>query len=290
MWIPDNGTKKYISYDGPLPSSLYRYRSVSPKNIERLIDFEIAEEAIFLAGLKDLNDPDEGRFTINFGEDYNEILKYWQRAIARTHPELPFLDVFMQAKSNADQLVATDYLVPDGTIAYTRDVLEQLVRVACFTTQPTNYSMWANYAKQFDENGSALDHGGICIEYQCDEGWRSTTLHPVAYADLVPEISVTKEYESELVRAMYSKAREWRCENEWRITSIIDARPPFPANLTGNSQMKIAGAVQSVIFGLKATDSMMNMFISRLKPVRPNLLFKRVVRDARTFERKLALL
>ncbi len=287
MWIRDNSAKKYISYAGPLPERLYRYRSVSPSSIDRILNFEITEEGVYLAGLRELNDPDEGRFRITFGTDYNEILAYWQRAIAKTYPEMPFAEVFLQAQSNSDRLRLSNFEIDEGAIANTRVALEQLIRVACFTTQPTNYLMWANYAKHFDDDNMSIEHGGICIEYKCGEGWRSSTLHPVKYDDSVPEICVVKQIESDLVQAIYSKSQEWRCEEEWRVTSVINSMPPFLENLTANSRVRFENAVVGIIFGMKTPDITVEKFMSFLQIKKPGLQFKRIVRDVRTFERKL---
>jgi hypothetical protein len=288
MWTPDDpAKKKYISYSGEFPKRLYRYRSVNHANLESRIKFEVLEEAVYLAGLGELNDPDEGRFAITFGGGYEKVLQYWRLAIASADPAQPADQAEASAKSNTDELARTGYAVPDRVISHTRNMLEQVVRVACFTTQPANYSMWANYAKYTDEAGRVHDHAGICIEYLCDESWRSTTLHPVQYTDVVPQINVVANVESDLVRAMYTKALEWRCEEEWRITSVIDARPPFPANLTANSKFKVQNAVVGVIFGLKTPDSLVNTFRSGIGPHMPNIRFKKVVRDIRTFERKI---
>ena len=59
----------YIRYDGELPSTLFRYRSISSKTIERLLNFEILESGVYLSSLKQLNDPDEGRFLVRFRPD-----------------------------------------------------------------------------------------------------------------------------------------------------------------------------------------------------------------------------
>ena len=181
----------------------------------------------------ELNDPDEGRFRITFGDCYEDVISYWRRAIARSCPTLSSDQVEALARRNADELSAAGYQVPDRVIDFTRNTLEKLVRVACFTTQPTNYSMWANYAKYVDDKGVAHDHAGVCIEYVCDETWRTTTLYPVEYSDEVPEVSVVAGIESEIVRVMYQKSREWCGEEEWRITSLIRAEPPFSANSDG---------------------------------------------------------
>lgn len=147
--------------------------------------------------------------------------------------------------------------------------------------------MWANYAKHIDATGKSTDHAGICIEYLCDEGWRATTLHPVQYSDTVPEINVTERSEEDLVHAMYAKSPEWQCENEWRITSVIAAKPHFPSNLAANAKIKLKGAVRSVIFGLKTQDSVIQTFVSRLQSLKPDITFKRVIQDISTFQRRV---
>ena len=73
-WVVGDGAPNYIRYAGPLPASLYRYRSVSAGNIDRIIDFEIIGEAFFLAALGELNDPDEGRFRFVLEKDYEAAL------------------------------------------------------------------------------------------------------------------------------------------------------------------------------------------------------------------------
>lgn len=154
-------------------------------------------------------------------------------------------------------------------------------------TQPTNYSMWANYAKYFDRKGRAHDHAGVCLEYVCDEGSRTTTLHPVAYANEVPEVNVVAGIERDVVRAMYQKSREWRGEEECRITSLIQSMPRFPANLTANSKIKIEGAVSAVIFGMKTPERLERKIRARIARSKPDVTFRKVVRDARTFNRKV---
>jgi len=57
MWTEINtDTKKFITYSGEFPDKLYRYRTVTSSNLDRIINFEILEEAIYLAGFHELND------------------------------------------------------------------------------------------------------------------------------------------------------------------------------------------------------------------------------------------
>jgi hypothetical protein len=288
MWTPiDTQSKKLVNYLGELPTHLYRYRSLSLDKLDRLIDEEIIEEIIFLAGLADLNDPDEGRFTLNFQGSRDEIFEYWLKAIKAHEPHLSEKEREAKANSNTDELIRNNFQAPQRVITQTRYALENVIRVACFTTQFKNYSMWANYAKYIDrkDNSCDLGHGGICIEYTCDDGWRHLGLHPVEYTDIVPDLKVTDRNEVELVKAVYTKAREWRGEDEWRVMSILQTLPPFPTNFTANSKIKLEDSIQSVIFGMNTPNDLINEISSRVRVKKPTIAFKRVIRDPITFTR-----
>lgn len=288
MWTPiDTHSKKLITYEGEFPAHLYRYRSLSLNLLDRIIDFEIIEEAIFLAGLADFNDPDEGRFTLNFQGSRDEILDYWRKAIKSIEPHLSANEIEIIANSNTDELISNNFQIPERVITHTRYVLENVLRVACFTTQFMNYSMWANYAKYIDQEGGHLGHGGICIEYECDEGWRHSGLHPVEYTDTVPDIRAVSRNEFDLVKAIYMKAPEWRGEDEWRMMSVLQALPPFPSNFTANSKIKLENSIQSVIFGINTPSELIKEITIRVRAKKPMIAFKRVIRDPTTFARTL---
>ena len=104
MWKARNPTgKPLISYPGTFPDKLYRYRSVSPQTLDRLINFEILEEGIYLAGLKDLNDPDEGRFLVSFEGTRDEIASYWKEALKGAGTAMS------TRETEVDPIVKTDF-------------------------------------------------------------------------------------------------------------------------------------------------------------------------------------
>lgn len=288
MWKEaDRNAKMLISYKGNLPEKLYRYRTVTEANLDRIINFEIIEEAVFLAGLKDLNDPDEGRFLIRLDGNRTEIMQYWREALKSTHPGLSLTEIEKEANSLTEKVIKSGNEIPEHVIQFTRYAIENVVRVACFTTQPVNYSMWTNYAKYIDPNIGPVEHGGICIEYNCDDAWRSGNPHPVEYSDIVPEINVVKRDEHEITKAIYQKSREWRCEEEWRVMSIIQTIPPFPDNFTTNSKIKIENGVAGVIFGLNTPSVLIDTIRKMVSVAKPNISFKQVFRDPQTFNRQL---
>jgi hypothetical protein len=298
MWIQSLMPTEYKpirwslkTYDGELPKRIYRYRNVSPRTIDRLIDFEILDEGIYLAGLNELNDPDEGRFLPKFEGPESEILQYWRAHFKRTWPKATTEAIETEAAARTKHLLENDFVPPDSFIADLRYFVEHIVRIACFTTQPVNYSMWANYAKYVGADVS-IGHAGICIEYECDEGWRHVNFHPVEYSDVLPEINFLGSYEPDLVRSHYMKTPEWSAEEEWRILSVLQLSPQMlqapPENLTANSKIRILDGVRSVIFGLQTPKQIIEDVRDRVSVVKPHIRFKRVVRNLRTFNREIA--
>lgn len=75
-----------VKYAGPLPGALYRYRSLSAATVERVFEFEILGEGIYLSSLRQLNDPDEGRFLVRFPQDSAAIERFWRVAVRSTNP------------------------------------------------------------------------------------------------------------------------------------------------------------------------------------------------------------
>jgi hypothetical protein len=289
MWkeISDK-EQSMVEYKGVIPNKLYRYRSIDPETIdERLINFEILDEAIFLAGLKDLNDPDEGRFLMEFDGTKEEIFAFWKSAIQAVKVTSSSKQVDDEANINTARVIKDSSKVPDYIVHQTRNVLENLVRVACFTTEPVNYSMWANYAKYFHPTKGPQDHAGVCIEYKCDDNWKAINLHPVEYTNILPKLNPVTLMEKDLVQTLYMKTREWRGEEEWRIMSVIKAKPPFPKNLTANSKVKISDSVTGVIFGMKTPEAIVKDIVAKVTIKRPDITFQKVIKNPTTYCREL---
>ena len=288
MWVESKpNERKFITYTGQLPTNLYRYRSLSPDTFERTVEFELIEEAVYLAALKDLNDPDEGRFIVQFSGTDEDILNYCRQAASTTENITD--PVYLEAKSKKllEEVKRASYMAPDHVIQYMRYVQSHILRVASFTTNPVNYSMWANYAKFVDDKGHSIDHGGICIEYRCDEGWRSETLHPVNYSDAIPVINPVDRDEGKLVATLYAKAMEWHSEAEWRLAYVLQTMPPFGKNFDVNAKIKLEGSVTGIIFGINTPQTAATEIIRRVSSVRPGLSYRRVVVNPVTYVRKL---
>lgn len=281
----DPNQKTFIRYEGALPEKLYRYRRVDPKSFQdRLIDFEILQEGIFLPAMRDLNDPDEGRFLVRFDGGDDAIVDYFSSRLRAGGTGAREAEAI--ARSNLAEVVSNGYRAPEHVARRTREILGQVLRVACFTTQPVNYSMWANYGV-FADGSNITGHGGVCIEYRCDEAWRGIPLYPVTYSDDVPTVNPLLGDEVSFAKTQFTKSREWRGEDEWRILNIVQALPPFPANLAANCKIKLQGAVSGIVFGMNTPTPVIDQIVTRVGSAMPAVTFKRVASNPATHVREL---
>ena len=88
MWKEIDWSDGYITYSGELPNYLYRYRSINMQSIDRLMDFELCEETIYLAGLNELNDPNEGRLSVRFSENISDIKSFFFESMEDQYPNI----------------------------------------------------------------------------------------------------------------------------------------------------------------------------------------------------------
>jgi len=288
-----------IKHDGPLPEKFYRFRSITPDSIDRLINFEILEEGIFLSGLKDLNDPNEGRFLIKFDGNATQIYQYWIKLLRKAWPnELP-VRISQEAKRRRNLILQNNLVPPDEVIEYIIKVMGITVRAACFAIDWSNSAMWAHYAKFTGSAGENIDHGGICIEYQCDDSWRNINLHPIVYSNDIPIINSLKVHknELELVKTSYTKTLEWNYENEWRITCVLKSptndqmdlitNPKIHSKIADASKIYVERSIISIIFGLNATNETILKFKNDILRKKPNFKFRKITRNARSLKLEL---
>lgn len=131
----------YFIHQGSIPENLYRYRSLTSRDQYRNVLSEILNEQVYLASMKSLNDPDEGRLRIEFKKDISAIYSYFYSS------EIERLGHARASRLAADrvaELVSTGYRLPEGVARIMRAEFGRRIRVACFTTLPTNFLMWEN--------------------------------------------------------------------------------------------------------------------------------------------------
>lgn len=276
MWKEIDWGDGYITYPEDLPNYLYRYRSINMQSIDRLMDFELCDEAIYLAGLNELNDPNEGRFLVRFSENVSDIKSFFFESMEDEYPNISQRRI--EAEKRALRVVLSEFKPTPEIIKDYRDKIGQVFRVACFTEDCFNTPMWANYAKFIDKE-KTIDRAGLCIEYRVDEGFKSLNLHPVDYTDSVPIVRVDKDIEDFSNKIFYVKHTSWSYEKEWRISSVLQATYPFEKLLTTNSKLRLESSINAIIFGEYTPSSIIKKIFEKVNNANPSIEFKQVFYD-----------
>src|SRR4051812_48797339 len=104
------GELPYYVYNGDLPKTLYRYRSLRSRSQFRNVMNEILGEQVFLAPLKSLNDPDEGRMLIRFPRDPVAAFEFFYATLTPAQQAAPNANAL--AANRVKNLVDSGYQVP----------------------------------------------------------------------------------------------------------------------------------------------------------------------------------
>lgn len=273
----------YFIHQGPIPETLYRYRSLTSRDQYRNVLSEILNEQVYLASMKSLNDPDEGRLRIEFKKDTSAIYSYFYSS------EIERLGHVRASRLAADrvaELVSTGYRLPVGVARIMRAEFGRRIRIACFTTLPTNFLMWANYAT-LCSHANNIGHAGICIEYAVSEDWRLHPFGPVTYTDVVPVYDPTTRDESALVKTYYMKSPEWSGESEWRITYVITGELRNDADANRHAMLRLPQSVRAVIFGMNTPLNIREKIIRDVRRVAPHIQFRYLHQDQHLVAREI---
>ena len=98
-------------------------------------------------------------------------------------------------------------------------LLDNLIRVACFTENPpTKLLMWSHYADY---------HKGICLEYDfrnCDDDTYAM-LNPMIYQENLQNVNGDfksfEYYYCKVLQTILFKSKEWSYEREWRLVKSL---------------------------------------------------------------------
>ena len=215
-----------------IPQKLYRYRDFDQDTAKYRYE-EICEGKLFLNPPKKLNDPfDSGTLlSSNIPIDYIPSKEEYVKSFRNMLPERDiqqvlesdsWFDTLMsKINSNCSDLgedVAKEFREIPLYCAQTtnrciRDIIQDDVKIACFTETPTNLPMWTLYGKE---------HTGICLEYDITQLKNVDRLLHVVYCDVLPNganIAINNQLGQYLFLSLASiqKHYDWRYEQEWRL-------------------------------------------------------------------------
>ncbi len=116
VWNPIGENWTSLKFEGTLPSILYRYRKVKIDELERLIEFEVINECVFLAGIGQLNDPDEGRIRWVLDESNEAIYEYIKEVITKQNPFMSRVAIKVEAKKITNRIIAEEKIIRPSII------------------------------------------------------------------------------------------------------------------------------------------------------------------------------
>lgn len=217
------------------PKKLYRYRPCIREN-------EL-QGNIYLSHYKELNDPYDSCSVLH-ACTASELLNYRKeeaqskmRPVFSKYLDNSILDYIFQQPEWFEMLVKTAFesrAAASQTTLWAVETLERTVmemaeklteaynkclhyyRIACFTEESNNTSMWNFYA-----NG----HSGICLEYSFEDKWKNN-IYPIRYTNLLPDIlkifSTEPVSPTDMLQCLVHKLNTWRGEAEWRLIPSLD--------------------------------------------------------------------
>lgn len=167
-------------------------------------------------------------------------------------------------------------LIPE-TIEQSRQIM-RTCKILCLTTSAINALMWSHYAE---------GHKGIVLEFSALNDSPYTLAQPVNYLDSIPALydeetlsdvlagTASIDVRKALDAMVYTKAKEWAYENEWRVFTGDgrDKEAPYEDVPFGHKELT------AIIFGAKMPEPNRIEFAAMAKAINP---------DIRLLEAKLA--
>lgn len=223
------------------PPNIYRYRS----NSEFTID-ELSNNYIYFQGRQLLNDPfDCYPKLLQVPDDESQLRKFAEHLLK------------LQGPNKSRQVIRSE--ARKHNLAHWKTVFEEQIEkvvdtfgIACFSSQPSNLMLWANYANC---------HKGLCLRFNVD-------LSPEFFRDL-DFVNYQEELESlpylpgdRVKHLFYTKSTAWKMEQEYRLIQTPIGKHKFqPESLVG------------VIFGIDATKEFIFQVMDACGSKYPNLIF-----------------
>lgn len=234
-------------------TELFRYYG----NLEWALDV-LTTKRVYCPKVAFFNDPFDGSIPFEVDFDPSEFIAY----IYRTYKDDGY--TWSAIKGFFD-----DYIGPDGKILEAkRKEIEKKAKkfkhhndnlgVLCLTEDPISVLMWSHYADK---------HKGVCIGFSRVEKSQladDDACNPIIYSDVYPSPRFSQIYRGDgsLTKdVLYSKARDWSYEKEWRMMSD-----------KGDFHASIPGPISRVILGCRFPFEQVSQFAGACKKINVQLL------------------
>lgn len=191
------------------PVRFCRYRSLAGSSAEWVRN-SIVHSKHFFASPLSFNDPFDCRPNFELRGTRVQLVKYYERLVARHMPELGRDARRAEARRRVSD-PAFDPRLPgnmDGFRRMYHDTVTSHVGVMCLSEVHDDILMWAHYANS---------HRGVCLVFNPAEPFFATA-QPVHYREERPHVNpLVHSHDQMLDAAMFTKSNHWSYEREWRI-------------------------------------------------------------------------
>lgn len=243
----------YLLKHANLPTSIFKYRSVTESSLKNLQD-----GTVWLADPRSLNDPYDCAHFTDMNRMSQDLWRNMPPQLAEKLPPDKFTpDVLLQLSNSADpEGFLVDTLLSDKPAEHREQIKEAMrgamhalhedmvreysenlkgaFKLCSFSERLDSSLMWSHYANY---------HKGFCIEYDVrafpPSDYRSRFLYPVIYTDSVydatPHFMKGVEHDGfnnlHLNLAGLFKAIDWSYEREWRLlfaNGVLNEAQAYP--------------------------------------------------------------
>ncbi|WP_444905577.1 DUF2971 domain-containing protein [Microbulbifer sp. SSSA008] len=170
------------------------------------------------------------------------------------------------------------HAVTDAMNHHIQQATSHIVGVSCLTPHPDRMLMWSHYGDQ---------HRSVCVGFDTEvlmkDCPKNSEGNPLYSEIRKVDYTNTRPDENDQ-NAIFKKSKEWCYENEYRIVS--SAKKGHPQ--WGPGVWKIPKtAIKEVVIGARVPHDLQEKIVNELKFHRPDILRKKAVLHAHTYELKI---
>ncbi|WP_032992393.1 DUF2971 domain-containing protein [Rhizobium leguminosarum] len=220
-----------------------------------------------------------GSLKFNSASSFNDPYEFKFVSRAPTRPEFDAWHAMYDSSRSATELSHAweAFSGPaahwNTTVVPRMNLLESFY-VLCLAKRWDSHLMWAHYTSA---------HQGFAIRYRPEivdalrslDGFESDS--DVAYSDAVPELRWFNSHPAEARLILFTKSREWRYEEEYRVVLHGDARQAAIFRSVSSS------FIDGVIFGTRAPTALIEAALT-LQETRPEFQVEQVTSKASGYE------
>jgi len=214
----DRKVVKYISsseseFFAAMPPVLYKYRAWNNQFHRRIL----TDSELFLSSPAKFNYPYDCGLPFRLDPNDFDPIKIKQKLEALAPKQFPFHTPAQRETEIAKQLfhIRQD---PEGYFqehyGFKRESLSSMYGVFSLTPHPGNFLMWSHYADS---------HKGFAVGFNTEILVRQNfgTFSKVYYENEIPVISALEMDIHLMHKLIYTKAKFWNYEDEYRITKVL---------------------------------------------------------------------